>query len=75
MRATALRARRLNARHNRQPLIPSEILKALAQLNLPKNEFVYQAVLEKLLRVHSHAPRTKILTERGTLSCRSGAQA
>ena len=32
------------------PLIPESVLKRLAALQLPPNEFVYQACLEKLLR-------------------------
>ena len=37
-------------RRAREPLIPEAVLKKLAALNLPANEFVYQACLEKLLR-------------------------
>ena len=56
-------ARRFNSRINRhrvalvrelrrarKPLIPDSVLAKLAALNLPPNEFVYQACLEKLLR-------------------------
>jgi len=42
--------RMLNAKKNGKPAIPDKILRRLASLNLPPNEFVYQACLEKLLR-------------------------
>src|SRR5262245_9868431 len=44
------RKRLLNLKCKNGPLIPQSVLKQLAALNLPPNEFVYQACLEKLLR-------------------------
>jgi hypothetical protein len=50
MKATMIRGRVLQAKRNRAPEIPDKILKQLGSLNLPPNPFVYEAVLEKLLR-------------------------
>jgi hypothetical protein len=45
------RAKRLfNLKRHKGEMIPAEVLRKLASLNLPANEFVYQACLEKLLR-------------------------
>jgi hypothetical protein len=45
------RAKRLfNIKRQKGEMIPAEVLRKLASLNLPANEFVYQACLEKLLR-------------------------
>jgi hypothetical protein len=49
-KARARQARMLQAKKTGERVIPDGILKKLAALNLPPNEFVYQACLEKLLR-------------------------
>jgi hypothetical protein len=47
----AARARRiLNAKRTGRPLIPMNVLKALAALKLPKDPQVYTASLQELLR-------------------------
>jgi hypothetical protein len=46
----ARHARMLRAKKTGKPAIPDEIMKQLGALNLPPNPFVYEAVLEKLLR-------------------------
>jgi hypothetical protein len=48
--ALARAKRLLNLKKQGEPMIPDSVLKQLASLNLPANEFVYQACLEKLLR-------------------------
>jgi len=40
----------LNAKAKGEPLIPEAVIKKLAALHLPANEFVYEACLEKLMR-------------------------
>jgi hypothetical protein len=50
MKAKMRRGRVLQVRRNRKPEIPDKIMKELGSLNLPPNPFVYEAVLEKLLR-------------------------
>jgi hypothetical protein len=55
MRARGHAVRMLTLKRNRAPLIPAAVLKRLAALNLPPDAFVYEACLEKLLRVHSNA--------------------
>jgi len=50
MKAAVRRGRMLQAKKNGERMIPDRILKQLAALNLPPNEFVYTACLEKLLR-------------------------
>jgi hypothetical protein len=45
-----LRVRRLNARRERGPLIPDEVIEKLAALNLPPNPWVYSVCLRELLR-------------------------
>jgi hypothetical protein len=50
MKAAVRRGRVLQVKRNRRPDIPDKILKQLGSLNLPPNPFVYEAVLEKLLR-------------------------
>ncbi len=52
----AARARRiLNAKKTGKPLIPMNVLKALAALNLPRDPQVYTVNLQELLGVHSDA--------------------
>ena len=50
MKAMMRQQRAFNLKAKREKLIPTNVLKRLASLNLPPNEFVYQACLEKLLR-------------------------
>ena len=50
LKAEAREKRRLYFMKQREPLIPDRILKRLAALNLPPSEFVYTAVLEKLMK-------------------------
>jgi len=50
LKALARAKRLLNFKRKSEPVIPDRVLKQLAALNLPANEFVYQACLEKLLR-------------------------
>jgi hypothetical protein len=50
LKAQAQAQRMLALKKNGERLIPDKILRQLASLNLPPNEFVYQACLEKLLR-------------------------
>jgi len=46
-----MRQRRiLNAKKTGKPEIPTKVLDRLASYNLPPSVFVYQAVLEKILR-------------------------
>jgi hypothetical protein len=46
----ARHARMLRAKKTGKTDIPDKIMKQLGSLNLPPNPFVYEAVLEKLLR-------------------------
>jgi hypothetical protein len=50
LKAQAQAQRVLALKKKGERLIPDKILRQLASLNLPPNEFVYQACLEKLLR-------------------------
>ena len=50
IKARARQARMLEAKRTGERVIPDNILRKLAALNLPPNPFVYTACLEKLMR-------------------------
>jgi hypothetical protein len=50
MKAKMRRGRVLQVKRNGKKDIPDKIMKQLGSLNLPPNPFVYEAVLEKLMR-------------------------
>ena len=50
LKAAARRGHMLQAKKTGKPLIPDAVIKKLAALHLPANEFVYEACLEKLMR-------------------------
>jgi len=50
LKVRARQERLLNAKKKGERLIPDSVLKRLAALNLPPNEWVYQVCLRELLR-------------------------
>jgi hypothetical protein len=44
------RQKMLNAKKSSKPVIPDRILRKLASLNLPPNEWVYSVCLRELMR-------------------------